>query len=91
MKSLSKGGEANESFWEKRRIFVGELFEKSMFFGSRGISFFSKVREVFFRILSTMCTFVRSVLFTTFCFYFSKHQNIFDGFANVFMNKEIVK
>ena len=37
-----------------------------------------------------MCTFVRSVLFTTFVF-FSKHQNNFDEFANVFMKGEIVK
>jgi hypothetical protein len=60
MKSLSKGGE------EKTLC---------MFLGQGRISFFSKVREVFFWILSTICVFARSVLFTTFVFNFPNNKS----------------
>ena len=80
MKSLSKG--------EKRRDCACFL----VFWSSGGISFFLKVREVFFWILSTMCTFVRSVrAFYHFVFIFPNNKTFFDGFANVFIKGEIVK
>ncbi len=56
-----------------------------------GISFFSKVREVFFCIFEHDVYFLYEVCFLPHLFYFSKHQNIFDGFANVFIKGEIVK
>ncbi len=75
MKSLSKGGE------EKRLC---------MFFKSRDNFFVFKSERSF---LLNFEHGVHSVFFAFyhFCFYFSKQQNIFDGFANVFIKGKIVK
>ncbi len=56
-----------------------------------GIFFFSKVREVFIWIIEHDVYICTKCAFYHFCFYFSKHQTIFDGFANVFIKGEIVK
>ncbi len=86
MKSLSKGG-------DERRVFFLRSFEKRRehVFGSRGNFFLFKSERSFlldFKHDVYICT---KCAFYHFCFYFSKHQNIFDGFANVFIKGEIVK
>ncbi len=81
MKSLSKGGE-EKNFWKvERMLFLVQL----------GISFFSKVREVFLWNSERDVYVCTKCAFYHFRFYFSKHRNIFDGFANVFIKGEIVK
>ncbi len=55
-----------------------------MFFRSRGNFFIFKNERSFLLNFWELCAFYH------FCF-FSKQQNIFDGFANVFINREIVK
>ena len=93
MTSLSKGGEVMWNFWifwEARWIF-GELLRRACFWFNWEFLSFKKGEKFSFGFLSTMCTFVRSVLFTTFCFYFSKHQTFLMRFANVFIKGEIVR
>jgi hypothetical protein len=69
---------------EKRRV-----FENSMFFDSR------ESERSFLLDFWARCVHLYKVCFLPafyhFCFYFSKQQNVFDGFANVFIKGEIVR
>ena len=72
-------------------FFLGHYGRSCCFWFDREFLSFQKWETLSFGFSSTMCTFCTKCAFYYFCFYFSKHQNIFDGFANVFIKGEIVK
>ncbi len=81
-------------FWEKQGEFLGEaneLLRRACFWFNWEFLSFTKRAKFSFGFLSTMCTFVRSMLFTTFVFIFPNTKTFFMRFANVFIEEEIVR
>ncbi len=67
--------------FERKGEILGEAHEllRSIFLVQLGISFFSKVNEVFIWIFEHDVYIYTKCAFYHFCFYFSKHQNILMG------------